>query len=328
LVHQKIGRILEYPFSGLIVFLVLGLFVPLVIPTYWVMVVTEILIMGLFATSFNLLFGYCGLLSFGQAGFFGVGAYVTALLLSKGVGSYILICIASITATLIAAYFIGYLCVRRDEIFFAMLSLGFGMMLFTIAHNWREVTGGSDGLPLSTVPPVDLGFSKISLFHPLHGYYFVLAFVFVGLCILQVVVHSHFGLMLKASRENKERLAFSGGNVASVRLVAFLMAGGLSGLAGMLFCIFNRMATPDMLHWSFSAKPVLMTILGGAEVFWGPFVGAVIFFVLEQLVTNITENWMFVLGLLLIPIVLFFPRGILGTVLNLMKSSGRGSHGQ
>ncbi len=299
--------------------LIVGLVIPYIIPIYWVMIATEILIMALFAMSFNLLFGYTGLLSFGQAGFFGVGAYTTALMITHGIKSYTLIILAGLVVTGIISLIIGFLCVRRDEIFFAMLSLAFGMMLYTIAHNWRELTGGSDGLPLDTVPALTLPGKSISLFHPVHVYYFALLFVLLGIAFLQLTVNSHFGLMLKAARENKERLSFSGGNVSTIRLFAFIISGILAGMSGILFCLFNRMATPDMLHWSFSSKPVLMSILGGANVFWGPFVGAVIFFILEQLVTSVTENWMIVLGLLLIPIVLFFPDGVLGTMLNKLK---------
>ena len=290
------------------------LLLPSFIPIYWTMIATEIVIMALFAMSFNLLFGYSGLLSFGQAGFFGVGAYATALLISHGVKSYFIILMLSLLTAGVTALVIGFFCVKRDEIFFAMLSLAFGMMLYTVVHNWREVTGGSDGLPLDMVPEVSIWGKNISMFSPINVYYFCLLFVFAAIFILKIIVNSHFGLMLKASRENKERLSFSGGNVSLIRLVAFTIAGILAGLSGMLFCIFNRMATPDMLHWSFSAKPVLMSILGGANVFWGPFVGSVIFFLLEQLVTSVTENWMIVLGLFLIPIVLFFPAGVLGTL--------------
>jgi branched-chain amino acid transport system permease protein len=122
--------------------------------------------------------------------------------------------------------------------------------------------------------------------------------------------------MLTASRENKERLAFVGAHVKYVRLLAFVIAGGLAGLCGVLYCFYNHMATPSFLHWGFSARPVLMTILGGSGIFLGPACGAAIFFALEQLTTNITENWMIVLGVLLIPVVIFFPQGILGTIVD------------
>ncbi len=295
---------------------------PLWLPIYWTMIATEILIMALFALSFNLLFGYTGLLSFGQAGFFGVGAYTAALMVGHGAHSLLLIIAGGCLAAAVAAWAIGYLCVRRDEIFFAMLTLGFGMMLFTVAHNWRELTGGSDGMPLFTLPPIQLPGFQWSLFPPLHVYYFTLFWTVVGAALLWRVACSPFGLLLTAVRENKERLAFVGADVSRVRLVAFVISGGLAGLAGVLFCFFNRMATPDFMHWTFSARPVMMSILGGSGLFLGPAFGAAVFFALEQVVTQLTENWMFVLGAVLIPVVIFFPDGILGTILKWMNGQG------
>ena len=292
---------------------------PFVLPVYWTIILTEILIMGLFALSFNLLFGYSGLLSFGQAGFFGVGAYTAALLILKGYQSLFLILVAGVLVSVVAALVIGFLCVRRDEIFFAMITLGFGMMLYTVAHNWIGLTGGSDGLPLGLLPPLNLLFMEFSLFSPQVMYFFVLFVMSLGTLFVRRIVRSPFGLILTAVRENKERLSFVGGDVRKVRLVAFAMAGGMAGLAGGLFCLFNSMATPDFMHWGFSARPVLMTILGGSGVFLGPVFGAAVFFILEQVITNYTDNWMIFLGGFLIPVVVFFPKGILGTILHWTK---------
>ena len=285
---------------------------PFLLPTYWTLVLTEILIMSLFALSFNLLFGAAGLLSFGQGGFFGLGAFAAALYLQAGGGSVWLALFLGSAAAALAALAVGYLCVRRDEIFFAMLTLGFGMMLFTIAHNWRTVTGGSDGLPLFALPPLRLPGAMISLYSPVSLYLFTLGVSLLGTLLLWRVGRSPFGLILTAVRENKERFAFVGGRVQQVRLMAFVIAGGLAGLAGTLFCFFNSLATPDYLHWTFSAKPALMTILGGSGVFLGPAVGAAVFFILEQLITQVTESWMIVLGAILIVVVLFFPKGLTG----------------
>ena len=296
--------------------LLLSLAVPFVLPIYWTMILTEILIMGLLAMSFNLLFGYTGLLSFGQAGFFGVGAYTTALFLSHGGSSLLIGLLAALGAASVTAAVIGFLCVRRDEIYFAMITLGFGMMLYTIAHSWFTLTGGSDGLPLLDVPPLALFGKQFSLFDPTVMYLFVLAVTSLCVVFLWRVVRSPFGLMLTAIRENRQRLAFVGASVRNLRLVAFVIAGGLAGMAGGLFSLFNAMATPDVLHWSFSARPVLMSVLGGSGIFFGPMAGAAIFFGLEQLITAMTENWMIFLGLILIPVVIFFPRGILGTLID------------
>ena len=305
--------------------ILIAISLPFLLPIYWTMIVTEILIMGFFAMSFNLLFGYTGLLSFGQAGFFGVGAYGVAIIISRGGDSIFLALLVGMAAAGVCSLVIGYLCVRRDEIYFAMITLGFGMMLFTIAHNWFEVTGGSDGLPLLNVPALHLPGVEVTLFDPKNMYFLVLAVCTIGALSLLRVVRSPFGLLLTAMRENKERIAFVGADVRRIRLLAFTVAGAFAGLSGGLFALFNAMATPDVMHWAFSARPVLMTILGGATVFMGPFFGAAIFFILEQVTTHFTDNWMIVLGSIMIPMVIFFPRGILGTMVHRarMKRSGR-----
>jgi branched-chain amino acid transport system permease protein len=296
---------------------------PFIVPVYWTLILTEILIMGLFAMSFNLLLGYTGLLSFGQAGFFGAGAYTTALFLSKGGSSLLLGLAFALAAGAATAAVIGYLCVRRDEIYFAMITLGFGMMLFTVAHNWIELTGGSDGLPLMDIPPLWFFGAELSLFDPQILFLFVLSITAVSVFFLWRVVRSPFGLMLTAIRENKQRLSFVGADVKHLRLVAFVIAGALAGVSGGLFSLLNAMATPDFLHWGFSAKPVLMSILGGSTLFFGPMFGAAIFFGLEQLVTSFTNNWMIFLGLILIPVVIFFPRGFLGTLVEWIHKRGK-----
>lgn len=297
-------------------------FAPLVMPTYWTMILSEILIMGLLAISFNLLLGYTGLLSFGQGAFFGLGAYSTALLLQAGYHNLFLLLLAGMLVALLAALVVGFFSVRLDEIFFAMITLGFGMLFFSLAHSWLEVTGGSDGLPVFVLPTLNLFGSEITFYAPLNMYYLVFSVVLVGILLLRLVVHSPFGLVLKALRENKQRVSYIGGNIKLLRVVAFAISGAFTGLAGVLFCMFNSMATPEFMHWSFSAKPVIMSIIGGTGVFLGPLFGAAIFFVLEQVTTQYTENWMLFLGILLVPIVLFFPQGVFGTIRNKIFKQG------
>ena len=289
---------------------------PLVIPIYWVMLLSEVLIMGLMAVSFNLLLGYTGLLSFGQGAFFGIGAYTTALMLQAGYENLFMILLSGILVALLAALIVGFFSVRLDEIFFAMITLAFGMMFFSIAHNWLDVTGGSDGLPIFTLPSLNLFGLELTFYSPINMYYLVFVTVLIGICLLWMIVHSPFGLILKAMRENKQRVSFVGGNVKTLRIVAFAISGAFTGLAGVLFSLFNNMATPEFMHWSFSTKPIIMSIIGGTGVFLGPLFGAGIFFVLEQIIIQYTENWMFFLGVILVPIVLFFPQGVFGTLRN------------
>ncbi len=289
---------------------------PLFFPVYWVMILSEILIMGLMAVSFNLLLGYTGLLSFGQGAFFGISGYTAALLLQNGCHNLFLILAAGILVATITALVVGFFSVKLDEIFFAMITLGFGMLFFSIAHSWISVTGGSDGLPIFSLPDISLGGHTIEFYSPASMYYLVCTLVLVGMGLLWIIVCSPFGLILKAMRENKHRVFFVGGNVNNLRIAAFAISGAFTGLAGVLFCLFSNMASPEFMHWSFSAKPVMMSIIGGSGMFLGPFLGAGIFFVLEQVIIQFTENWMFFLGIILTAIVLFFPEGVLGTLQN------------
>lgn len=302
--------------TGPLILILLLLLAPLAISTYAVMILSEILIMGLMAVSFNLLLGYTGLLSFGQGAFFGLGAYTAALLLQADYQNLFLILAAGMVVALVAALVIGFFSVRLDEIFFAMITLGFGMLFFSLAHNWLDVTGGSDGLPVFNLPSLKLIGRELTFYAPTNMYYLVFTVVLIAVILLRMIVHSPFGLILKAMRENKQRVSFIGGNVPRLRIFAFALSGAFTGLAGVLFCLFNSMATPEFMHWSFSAKPVIMSIIGGTGVFLGPLFGAAIFFVLEQFIIQFTENWMFFLGLVLIPIVLFFPQGVFGTIRN------------
>ena len=291
---------------------------------FYTLFATEILIFCLFAISFNLLFGYTGLLSFGHAAFFGLGGYTAALMTYHTHLSLIPILVASTSVAAIGAAIIGFLCIRRDEIYFAMLTLGFGMMVFTLVHQWRSLTGGSDGITGFEVPPLSLLGIKLSLFSPSNFYYLTLFFVLLLSLILATITRSPFGLVLKSIRENPERASFVGINVAFYRWMSFTISGAITGVAGALFALYDRMASPTMVHWSMSAKPVLMTILGGSKVFAGPAIGALVFYLLEHIITQYTESWMIFLGAMLIPIVMFFPDGIAGTALKILKGKGSG----
>lgn len=283
---------------------------------------TEILIAGLFALAFNLLLGYTGLLSFGQAAFFGIGAYGVAILLRDVTSSFVLAVLGAALLAGLAAILIGYLSVRLDEIFFAMLTLSLGMMVYTVAHQWRSFTGGSDGLTRFTVP--DLSFFRFHLeLASIETYYYVtLAVVSLSAWILWRIVHSPFGYVLRGLRENPERVRFAGLEVRRYRLIAFVVAGFFSGVAGALLAPFEHIASPAFAHWSKSAEPVLMTMLGGSGVFLGPAMGAAVFVLLEDVVTRYTEYWQFVLGALLVVLTIFFPRGLVGSVVALAEWAG------
>jgi branched-chain amino acid transport system permease protein len=299
----------------LAVLLVLLIALPWIAPYFYIFIATEILILGLFAASFNLIFGYTGMLSFGHAAFFGIGAYATALLL-QGVQWPLLACLlVAVAAGAVLALVIGFFSVRLNEVYFSMLTLAFGMMVFAVVHQWRSVTNGSDGIAGFTVTSLGLGLD-LALGNPSVYYHVVLVVVVLATALLYLICRSSFGLILRAIRQNPERVAFCGLNVRSYRLAAFTLAGAFAGLAGGLMAPFLRIASPELVHWSMSAEPVLMSILGGTGYFLGPFFGAAMFVLLETWITSMTQAWMLVLGIILALMVMFFRRGLLGTFLD------------
>ena len=289
--------------------------VPWIASYFYVFIFTEILILGLFAVSFNLIFGYTGMLSFGHAAFFGIGAYATALILIHLQWPFLACLLVSMVAAGVLALMIGYLSVRLNEVYFAMLTLAFGMMVFAAAYQWRSLTNGSDGLAGFTIGSFGLGID-LMLVDPAVYYHVVFVLVAIASVVLFMISRSSFGMILKAIRQNPERVAFAGLNVRTYRLMAFVIAGTFAGLAGALMAPFLRVASPELMHWSMSAEPILMAILGGTGYFLGPFIGSAVFVLLETWITSVTQAWMLVLGIILALMVIFFRKGLLGTAVD------------
>ena len=289
--------------------------VPWIASFFYVFIFTEILILGLFAVSFNLIFGYTGMLSFGHAAFFGIGAYATALILIHLQWPFLACLLVSMGVAGMLALVIGCLSVRLNEVYFAMLTLAFGMMVFAAAYQWRSLTNGSDGLAGFTLGSFGLGID-LMLVDPAVYYQVVLVLVALASVVLFMISRSSFGMILKAIRQNPERVAFAGLNVRTYRLAAFVIAGTFAGLAGGLMAPFLRVASPELMHWSMSAEPILMAILGGTGYFLGPFIGSAVFVLLETWITSVTQSWMLVLGIILALMVIFFRKGLLGTAVD------------
>ncbi|HEX7386370.1 MAG TPA: branched-chain amino acid ABC transporter permease [Castellaniella sp.] len=304
---------------GLAILLALLVALPWIAPFFYIFIATQILILGLFAASFNLIFGYTGMLSFGHAAFYGIGAYATALLLQSLHWPLLACLLVSFLAGAVLALIIGFFCVRLDQVYFAMLTLAFGMMVFAVVHQWRSVTNGSDGISGFTVGSLGLGLN-VTLGNPAVYYHVALIVVVVAGLVLYRICGSSFGMVLRAIRQNPERVAFCGLNVRRYRLAAFTIAGGFAGLAGGLMAPFLRIASPELAHWTMSAEPVLMTILGGSGYFLGPFLGAGIFVLLETWISSLTQAWMLFLGIILALMVMFFRNGALGVVMGALQA--------
>jgi branched-chain amino acid transport system permease protein len=303
---------MRYKYLWLVAVIILLILAPLFLSSFLLVFLTEMLIMILFAISFNLLFGYTGLLSFGHAAFFSIGSYVTGLVLLHIYPSIPLAFVIGVVAATIAAWIIGYFCVRLDEIYFAMLTLAFGMMVHTIVWQWDRLTGGADGLVNIPRPNLNFILFQVNLSSIPSYYYFTLVLVTIAVYVLWVIVNSHFGLTLKAVRENSERIQFVGINVRRYRLISFVISGFFCGLAGAIFGPFLKSITPSTAFWTKSAEPVFMSLLGGTKIFLGPAVGSVIFMYLKEIISTYTELWMIYLGAILIGFVLFLPGGIVG----------------
>ena len=303
-------------------FFLAALCVPWLGSRFYTFLATDIAILALFATSLNLLLGYTGLVSFGHAAYFGIGAYTCAILMkTHGVAFTLAFAAGGAVAGMFALLF-GFFCVRSTRIYFAMLTLAFGQIVWAVCFKWNSVTGGEQGF--SNVPYPDLGWmASLPLLGDLRTsdrfYLLVLALAALGFVLLRRIVDSPFGRILTAIRENPERAEFIGVNVRGYQLAAFGIAGAFAGWAGALFGIFNRGVFPDFAYWSKSAEVLIMVILGGMGSFWGPAVGAAALTLLNHQITAVTQYWPFVLGTVLIVLLFAFPGGILGALVGAMK---------
>ena len=277
---------------------------------------TQVLIHGLFALGFNLLYGYTGLLSFGHAAYWGLGAYGTGIALAKlDVTSLWAALGAGVAVAGLGGAVIGFFCLRRRGIYFAMLTLAFAQLLYFTGFHLSEWTGGDDGLRGITLLPLTLPGLSLGLGRPLSFYYFVLLLVGLAVAALRRILDSPFGAALQAIRENADRLVACGYDVTRVKLLSFVFSALFAGLAGALDALRLTVVPIEALYWTTSGQVVMMTLLGGAGTFFGPFVGAATFLVLEDRLSLFTESWPLVIGAVFMIFVLFLPRGIWGTVL-------------
>ena len=281
---------------------------PALLSDFWLFIAIEILAFALYAISFNLLMGYGGMLSFGHAAFFGVGAYAGAILAKKAgitsIGAFLLVMPFSALAAALAAVIIGFFSVRRSGIYFAMLTFAFQMLLFTVALKAGGLTGGDDGLT-GLRPPGALASASVY-------YYFALAWVLPSVFALQGLVRSPFGLTLRAVRNNALRVQYAGVDVRRHQLITFVIAGAFAGLAGALFAFSSGNVFPGWLNWTASATPIVMAVLGGVQSFLGPAIGAAVYVLLEVTISGSTEYWPLFMGLIIMLLVLVMPRGIAG----------------
>jgi branched-chain amino acid transport system permease protein len=277
---------------------------------------TEVVIWSLFALGFNILLGYTGLPSFGHGAFFGIGAYAAGIFflrVSKGVWGPL---VMSIVVAGVVAALIGFLVAKKRGIYFALITIAVSQVFYFVAFRWDEFTGGETGL--SGIDRVDIGVPglfQIKISTPISYYYFVLVIFIVCTLLIWRIVHSPFGKVLQAIRENEVRASYLGYRTAAYKWAAFVISGLFSGLAGGLYTLLINSAFASVLDWTQSGNVVMMTLLGGGTVnFFGPILGAGIFIVSRDLLSAYWESWMLLYGLIFVLVILFIPSGILGLV--------------
>ena len=306
--------------GGLIVAVLLV--VPRFADAFQTMVLTYGLILAIATLGFNLLLGYTGLLSFGHAAYFGVGAYAVAFMARDlGIVSMELFIVGGLAATGLVTAFFGFICVRHTKAFFTILTLALAQVLWSLTYKFFWVTGGSDGMVVKR--PVLLGgffsYSGTGNFPRfVHDYYY---YVLVLFCVCVVfmwwVVHSPFGKALQSIRDNETRAAFVGVEIRRYRWIAFMISGLMVGLSGVLWAPLSGLAKPDVLFFSFSGKLALLTLLGGFRNFTGPIVGAIFYNHISA--THALSFLQIPAGVLLIVVIVFLPRGIVGTFLRVVE---------
>jgi len=289
-----------------LLFLVFLFLLGQILPNFYLRIIIEMAILGLFAQSLNLIMGYGGMISFGHAAFYGFGAYAVAILLRDTGMSLVPAILTGTVLTGVFGFIVGAICLRAAKLYFAILTMAISQLLFVLVYQWYAFTGGDNGIHGLTVSPW--------MTDPQHYYYFVLAVV--GLCFfaIRVILNSPFGYTLRALRDNQERTVFLGAYVWWQKLIAFVFAAMFAGIAGGLYVGYDHMAYPLLVNWSKSAEPILMVILGGINTFWGALVGAVLFVIMEMVIGKITTYWLFFLGATILILVMFFPKGIWGYV--------------
>ncbi len=298
------------PALGLIVLI----FLPLAIGESWVSLVVEMMALAIFATSLNILIGYGGMVNFGHAAYYGIGAYTYALLLTKAGAPFLLAMATAPVLSAVGALVIGWFCVRLSHIYFSMLTLAFGQIVFAVTLQWYGFTRGDNGITEIPLP---------ALLQSTRRFYYI-ALVLTALCLwgMKRIVDSPFGKTLQALRDNPLRSEFMGINVRLYSLAAFVIAGAFAGVGGALFAAFNHNVFPTFMHWTKSTEALVVTLLGGMFNFYGPAMGSILLIFLDKIVTSYLRYWSFVLGILLALMVLFFRGGFTGYVMGRLNTFG------
>jgi len=286
---------------GIVVLLAVA---PVFLARFYVYLLALILVTGLLATSLNMVLGFGGMYQFHHAVFYGIGAYAFALMLSKTTLSPVFAFVAAPVAAAILSLIMGLICVRLSKLYFGMLQLSLGSLVWAVVFRWYSFTGGDDGIHGVPMPAF---ISSIT-----SSYYFTLIVAGICLCAMYLIINSPFGRVFQAIRDNPERSEAIGVNVRLHQLVGLVIAGFFGGIAGMLFVTVEGSVFPDLMFWTLSLEILIMCLLGGWFTFLGPMLGAAIIVTLRTIVGVYTGYWTMVLAIVLMVLIFFLPQGVLG----------------
>jgi len=301
----------KWLFFGLMAILLL--FLPFLTPYH--SLATEMLIFAIFAVGYDIIFGYTGLLSFGHAIFFGMGAYGTGLVLVRLVPSLFVALVIAIGVSLLVSFIIAFLSIRIRGIYFVMITLAFCQMFYFIAFKWKGLTGGDNGfhgVPRTSFGPINLN-SEITF------YFFILVIFCLSVFLAFRIVRSPFGKVLKALKENEDRARSVGYNTARFKTIAFMISAFFASLAGGLYAVHSNFVPLDTLSINMSGDVVIMALLGGIGTLYGPILGAMLIVYLKNLLSNWVGNWNLILGAIFIVSVLTMRQGIFPVIFSKLK---------
>lgn len=289
---------------------------------YYLDLASRIVIIWIALLGFALLAGYTGLVSFGHAIFFGLGSYTAAWLLLYVAPNLLLSLIAGAAVAAVIAVVIGYLCIRTQGVYFILLTLAFAELGYTLVFNGGSITGGRNGL--YGIPKGNLGIGGGSLFdwqNPVQAYYLALLCFGVSFLVARWITRSPFGATLVAVRDNEDRAAYLGYDVASIKRRSFTIAAVFAGFSGALWAHHQSFVSPELLHWSLSGQFIIMTWLGGVGTLVGPLLGGALLLSLADVLSSFMKNWLVFFGILYIAVVLWAPQGLWGLAMRLFHRS-------
>ena len=294
----------------IVVLFALGAFMPMLLKPYHLNMLTEIIVFALYAVSYNLLLGYAGLLSFGHAMFFGTGAFTVAVALihipELSMWSAIGLSVIMTTAV---GFVAGGLLLRHKGSYFALLTLAFNSIFYAVATKWHTVTGGDDGLSI-TRPDLALGFTTLNMSGIENFYYFTLIIVGATIVFCWYFTQTAMGQTVLMMRENEERMKFLGYNTNICRLILFTFTGALAGLAGAFYTLHFQFCSQSAISVDMTTTVLLMTFVGGTRTFWGPMLGTLVYIILQNYLSDITDRWPLFMGLIFVFMVIFIPGGL------------------